>query len=109
MSFLNDRQGDQILLKRCFEEDNAALIQWSVDSYRTEIIRTIRGVIDRKVPGRFNQDLIASLVVHCTWKIYENYKKLPSHFCSLKTQVRKFAFGYVNAYLKEYVQAHVVR
>lgn len=105
---LNDRERDQILLKRCFEEDRAAQIQWSVDSYRTEVIRTIKAVINDKLPGR-NQDLIASLVTHCTWTIYKNYEKLPSHFGSLKTQVRKFAFGYVNAYLAEYLRANVVR
>ena len=109
MPLLNDRQGDQILLKRCFEGNCAALVQWKVDSYRIEIIRTIKGVINRKVPGGLNQDLITSLVVHCTWKIYENYGKLPSHLYSLKTQVRKFAFGYVNDYLDEYLRAHVVR
>jgi hypothetical protein len=109
MPLLNDRQGDQIFLKRCLEENRAALVQWNVDSYRTEVIRTIKGVIDRKVPGRFNQELVAKLVVHCTWKIYENYEKLPSHFYSLKTRVRKFAFAYTNAYLTEYLRAHVVR
>lgn len=105
---LNDRLRDQILLKRCFEEDDAALIQWMVDSYRTEVIRTIKAVIDHKLPGR-NQELIANLVVHCTRTIYENYEKLPSRFHSLKTQVQKFAFSYVNAYLAEYLRANVVR
>jgi hypothetical protein len=105
---LNDRQRDQVLLKSCLEGDQDALIQWKVASYRTEVIRTIKAVVDHKVPGR-HQELIKNLVVHCTWMIYENYAKVPSRFYSLKTQVQKFAFSYVNAYLREYLRAPVVR
>jgi hypothetical protein len=107
MPWLNDREADQILLKKCLEEDRAALLQWTVDSYRTEVIRTIKGVIDRKVPGRLNRELIDSLMVLCTWTIYENYAKLPSRFRTLKSQVGKFAFAYANAYLAEYLKTHV--
>jgi hypothetical protein len=106
---LNDRQRDQILLKRCFEEDRSALIHWDVDSYRTEVIRTIKAVIDCKLPGGLSKDLLANLVIHCTWCMYERYEKLPSHVFSLKTQVQKFAFGYANDYLSKYLRANVVR
>jgi hypothetical protein len=105
---LNDIRRDQILLKQCFEEEPAALSQWMVDSYKTEVFRTIKGVIDRNVPGR-NQELVANLAVQCTWKIYERYETVPSHFRSLKTQVRKIAFGYANAYLAEYLKVRAVR
>jgi hypothetical protein len=104
---LNDRYTDQILLKRCLEDDCAALVQWSVDSYRTEVIRTIKTAIERKLPGRQSQEFISSLVVHCTWTIYKQHNSLPSRFFNLKTQVRKFAIAYINNYLKRYLQANV--
>jgi hypothetical protein len=106
---LNDRQSDQILLKRCLEGDRVALDHWAVDSYRTEVIRTIKTVIDRKFPGGLGRDLFGNLVIHCTWCIYKRYETLPSHFFGLKTQVRKFAFGYANDYLARYLRANVVR
>lgn len=109
MPWLNDQVSDQILLKRCLEGDRAAQVQWTVNSYKTEVTRTIKGVMDRKIPGGLDQQLIVSLVVHCTWKIYENYNGLPSSFYSLKTQVRKFALGYANNYLRRYLRAHGVR
>lgn len=105
---LNDRDTDQILLKRCFEGDHSALAQWSVDSYRTEVIRAIKAAIGQKLPGKPSQDLVSNLVVHCTWMIYERYADLPSRFFRLKTQVRKFAIAYINDYLKRYLQANVV-
>jgi hypothetical protein len=103
---LNDRERDQIFLKLCFEEDRAALIQWNVDSYRTEVIRTIKAVIDRKVPGRLRSRLITSLVEDCTWIIYENYGTLPSSLHVLKIQVRKFTLAYVNKYLADFLRTN---
>lgn len=104
---LNDRYADQILLKRCLEGDRAALAQWSVDSYRTEVIRAIKSAVERRLPGRLSQEFIANLVVHCTWMIYTRYNALPSRFFGLKTQVRKFAIAYINDYLKRYLKANV--
>jgi hypothetical protein len=105
---LNDRYADQILLKRCLEGDRAALAQWLVDSYRTEVIRAVKAAIARRLPGRLSQEFITSLVVHCTWMIYNKHGSLPSRFFSLKTQVRKFAIAYINDYLKRYLRANVV-
>jgi hypothetical protein len=99
--FLNDCDRDRLFLKACFEGDSAALSQWSVDSYWTEVARAMKEASDKLVSGRLSRELLTSLIVDCTWAIYEQHRTFPSHIFGLKTRARRYAFAYMRKYLTE--------
>jgi hypothetical protein len=98
---INDCERDRFLLKACHLGEKAALEQWTVDSYWTEVAQAMKSASDRRAPGQLSLELLTNLIVDCTAAIYEQHSTLPSHLFSLKTKVRKFAFAYMMKYLKE--------
>jgi len=96
----NNKLADQIFLKACYDDDQQALDQWSVQSYWTEVVEAIRGTLYRYSYTRVDNSLIRELSVNCTSRIYEQYMTVPSRWYDLKTVVR----GYAIFYTKQYVQ-----
>lgn len=101
MAVLNNKTKDQLFLQACFDNKQDALDHWGREYWR-EVAHSIKEVLSRySYNGLVDDKIRQELTVDCTEAIYEQYQSLPSHFFSLKTQVRKYALAYAKKYLKD--------
>jgi hypothetical protein len=93
-------KSEQLLLKRCHEDDHESLKRFATRSYKSEVERTVRLTLQRSYTAPETQDVAILCITH----IYSQWRTMPSPLYDLHRRVRdaarKFAHDFIRADLE---------
>lgn len=100
MRFFTTRrvESEQLLLKRCHENDDESLKRFATRSYKSEVERTVRLTLRE---SSYTAAEIQDVAILCITHIYSQWRTMPSPVYDLHRRVRdasrKFAHDFIRA------------